>query len=125
MCFLLVAMFLFAGCRGRDGVGSVPSDPEPTVTPILEVAAIETFTPTPPPPAPTATETATVGPTNTPAVIQARTNVQANLRGGPGVAYELVGFLEEGTEIAPVSRTANRTVAEAGRWRLDFCIPSR
>ena len=85
---------------------------------------MDTFTPTPPPPEPTATETPTVGPTVTPDVIQAKTNVQANLRAGPGVAYELVGFLEEGTEIEPVSRTANRLwlKLEDGIWIFAFLV---
>ena len=109
---------VLAGCRDRNGAESVPSDPEPTVTPIVEVAAIETFTPTPPPPKATATDTPTVVPTDTPAINQAKTNVQANLRGGPGVVYKIVGFLEEGTEIEPVSRSANRLwlKLEDGVW---------
>ena len=96
----------------------MPSDPAPTVTPIQEVTAIETFTPTPPRPEPTATEIPTLVPTDTPAVTQAKTNVQANLRAGPGVAYELVGFLEKGTEIAPVSRSVDRLwlKLEDGIW---------
>ena len=105
---LLLGIVVLAACRGRNGGESVPSEPEPTVTPIVEVTVIETFTPTPPPPVPTATETPTVAPTVTPSIAPAKTNVQANLRGGPGVAYELVGFLEEGTEITPVSRSADR-----------------
>ena len=115
---------VLAGCRDRNGSESVPSDPAPTVTPIQEVAAIETFTPTPPPPEPTATETPTMVPTDSPAVTQAKTNVPANLRGGPGVAYELVGFLDEGTEIVPVSRSADRLwlKLEDGSWIFTFLV---
>ena len=98
----------------------MPSEPGPTVTPILEVAAIETFTPTPPPATvePTATGTSTPAPTETPVTSRARTNVQANLRGGPGVAYALVGLLAKGTEVVPVSRTADRLwlKLESGSW---------
>ena len=117
---------VLVGCRGRNGGDSVPSEPAPTVTPIGEVAAIETFTPTPPPPAPepTATEVPALVPTDTPAIARAKTNVQANLRAGPGVVYELVGFLEEGTDVVPVSRSANRLwlKLEDGVWIFAYLV---
>ena len=123
---LLVAVMLLVGCRDRNGGDSVPSELAPTVTPIVDVAAIETFTPTPPPPPPepTATEPPTLVPTDTPAIAQAKTNVQANLRAGPGVAYGLVGFLTEGTEVVPVSRTANRLwlKLETGNWIFAYLV---
>ena len=111
---------VLVGCRDRNGGESVPSEPEPTVTSIVEVAAIETFTPTPPPtaPEPTPTVVPTLVPTDTPAIAQAKTNVQANLRAGPGVVYGLVGVLAKGTEVVPVSRTADRLwlKLETGNW---------
>ncbi len=104
----------------------MPSEAEPTVKPIPEVAEIPTFTPTPPPATPkaTSTEAPTLAPTYTPVISGAKTNVQANLRGGPGVAYELVGLLEEGTEVEPVSRTANRLwlKLEDGIWIFAFLV---
>ena len=123
---LLVAVIVLVGCRDRNGGDSVPSEPAPTVTPIVEVAGIETFTPTPPPPVPepTATEVPTLVPTDTPAIALAKTNVQANLRAGPGVVYGLVGFLAEGTEVVPVSRTANRLwlKLETGNWIFAYLV---
>ena len=63
-------------------------------------------------------------PTDTPAITQAKTNVQANLRGGPGVAYDLVGFLEKGTDVAPVSRSADRLwlKLEDGIWIFAYLV---
>ena len=50
--------------------------------------------------------------------------MQANLRAGPGVAYELVGFLAKGTEVAPVSRTADRLwlKLENGNWIFAYLV---
>ena len=44
--------------------------------------------------------------------------MQANLRSGPGVVYSLAGLLEKGTEVVPVSRTADRLwlKLETGDW---------
>ena len=50
--------------------------------------------------------------------------MQANLRAGPGLVFELVGFLEEGTEVEPVSRTADRLwlKLEDGIWIFAFLV---
>ena len=124
---LFLAVMVLVGCRDRNGGESVPSEPTPTVTPILEVAElaeVATFTPTPAPAEPIATETPTLVPTFTPVINRAATNVQANLRAGPGVAYELVGFLEKGTEVAPVSRSVDRLwlKLEDGIWIFAYLV---
>ena len=98
----------------------MPAEPIATVTPIVEVPVIPTFTPTAVPviPDPTATEVPTSVPTHTPSQDQVRTNVQANLRAGPGVVYELAGLLAKGTDVVPVSRSADRLwlKLETGKW---------
>ncbi len=50
--------------------------------------------------------------------------MQANLRAGPGVVYALVGFLAKGTEVAPVSRTADRLwlKLETGNWIFAYLV---
>ena len=118
---LLVAIFILSGCgNNRGDRQEMPPEPIPTVTPLVEIAVISTFTPTAVPvmPDPTATEIPTSVPTPIPSQDQVRTNVQANLRAGPGVVYELAGLLEEGTEVVPVSRSANRLwlKLETGKW---------
>ena len=99
---------------------------EPTVTPIQVAPAIPTFTPTAIPVVvePTSTDVPTLVPTLTPVPSLAKTNVQANLRAGPGVAYSLVGFLEKGTIVVPVSRTANRLwlKLETGNWIFAYLV---
>ena len=107
---LLFAVLGMAGCRsGNNAVDELPVS-EPTVTPIVQVAEIPTFTPTAIPvvPEPPSTETPTLVPTSTPVANLAKTNVQANLRAGPGVTYQIVGVLNKGTSVVPVSRTADR-----------------
>ena len=87
---------------------------------IAQVAEIPTFTPTAIPvvPEPTPTEWPTLVPTSTPVPNLAKTNVQANLRAGPGVTYQLVGVLNKGTSVVPVSRTADRQwlKLDTGAW---------
>ena len=117
---LLFAVLGMAGCRsGNNGVDELPAS-EPTVTPIVQVAEIPTFTPTlvTVVPEPTSTVAPTSVPTPTPVPNRTKTNVQANLRSGPGVVYGLVGFLEKGTEVVLVSRTVDRLwlKLESGEW---------
>ena len=105
---LLVAVLVTAGCnRGRSGQEEPPTL-EPTVTPLVIVVDIPTFTPTAIASAPTPTQSPTLTPTFTPVPLQAHTRVHANLRAGPGVQYGLVGQLEEGTKVQPVSQTRDR-----------------
>ena len=117
---LLFTVLGMASCgRGNNGVDELPVS-EPTVTPIVLAAEIPTFTPTPITviPEPTSTEAPTLVPTPTPVLNRTKTNVQANLRSGPGVVYSLAGLLEKGTEVVPVSRTADRLwlKLETGDW---------
>ena len=117
---VLFAVLGMASCRsGNNGVDELPVS-EPKVTPIVLVAEIPTFTPTPITvvPEPTSTEAPTLVPTPTPVLNRTKTNVQANLRSGPGVVYSLAGLLEKGTEVVPVSRTADRLwlKLETGDW---------
>ncbi len=103
---LLIAVLVLAGCGNRSS-GQDQTDPEPTVTPLAEVAVIPTFTPTVPPPDPTPTEepTATPSPTPTPVLIRSHVNTdEVNLRSGPGVTYDKVGELDENTTVRPVSQ---------------------
>ena len=126
LSLLLVAVLGMSGCRnGNSDVEELPAS-EPTVTPKVQVGEIPTFTPTVIPLAsePTSTETPTLGPTLTPVPNRANTNVQANLRAGPGVVYNLVGFLIKGTEVVPVSRTADRLwlKLETGDWIFAYLV---
>ena len=125
--FLLFVAFLILGaCNSRDNREDELPTAGPTVTMIAESPAIPTFTPTAVPeiPSPTPTESPNTVPTLTPAPDRAKTNVQANLRAGPGVAYELVGNLEKGTEVVPVSRTADRLwlKLENGNWIFTYLV---
>ncbi len=117
---LLFAVLGMAGCGNRgNNVGEQPQA-QPTVTPIMEVAVIPTFTPTVIPviPEPTSTETPTLVPTPTPAPNRAKTSVQANLRAGPGVDYQILGVLNENSSVVPVARTADRQwlKLDTGAW---------
>ena len=123
---LFVALLIIGACNNRDrGADELPTA-APTATLIAEVPVIPTFTPTAVPeiPSPTPTENPTSVPTLTPAPNRAKTNVQANLRGGPGVAYGLVGVLDKGTDVFPVSRTADRLwlKLEAGIWIFSYLV---
>ena len=119
----LVALLILGGCNNRDNredeLDELPTA-APTATLIAELPVIPTFTPTAVPviPSPTPTEIPTSVPTLTPAPNRTKTNVQANLRAGPGVVYHLVGFLEKGTDVLPVSRSADRLwlKLEDGIW---------
>ena len=127
VAFVLFIAFLFLGaCNNRDNEETELPTEAPTVTPIAEALAIATFTPTVVPviPSPTPTESPTSVPTLAPVPNRAKTNVQANLRAGPGVVYELVGFLAKGTEVVLVSRTANRLwlKLESGDWIFAYLV---
>lgn len=118
--FLLLTAVVAAGsCNNRGGRGTEEQPTmEPTVTPLVIVPDIPTYTPTPipPPPAPTETPTLTLVPTSVPQ--QAHTKVNANLRAGPGVQYALVGQLPENTNLQPVSQTVDRLwfKLDTGAW---------
>ena len=101
---------MVAACRDSGSNGEGLPEPEPTVTSIIQVAEIPTFTPTAIPvvPEPTSTETPTLVSTPTPVPNLAKTNVQANLRAGPSVAYAIVGVLARNTSVQPVSQTSDR-----------------
>jgi len=115
---LLIAVLMTGGCGNRGGNQAEQTELEPTVTPLVEVVVIPTFTPTPVPPAPTSTPEPTVVLTPTSVPIRARTNVHANLRSGPGVAYDKIGEAEENTNIRPVSQTRDRLwlQLDTGAW---------
>ena len=115
--FLILVLATFAvGCGNSGRVLEELPDPDPTVTPLVQVVVISTFTPTVVVVVPesTATEVPTLVPTQIAVVVRGRTNVQANLRSGPGLVFEVIGKLDEGTSVLPVARTGD------GRWlKLD------
>ena len=118
----LVALLILGGCNNRDnGADELDELPTaaPTATLIAELPVIPTFTPTAVPviPSPTPTEIPTSVPTLTPAPNRTKTNVQANLRAGPGVVYHLVGLLEKGTgRCCPFPATADRLWLKLEDW---------
>ncbi len=117
---LLFAVLGMAGCSNRGNRVEEPPQAESTVTPILEVNLIPTFTPTATQviPESTSTETPTLVPTSTPVPNRAKTNVQANLRAGPGVAYQIVGVLNKNSSVVPVARTVDSQwlKLDTGAW---------
>ena len=117
---LSVAILVSVGCNNRDsGVDELPSA-VPTVTMIAEIPTIPTFTPTAAPeiPSPTPTESPTSVPIPTLVANRAKTNVQANLRAGPGVIYQLIGVLAKDSSVVAVSRTTDRQwlKLDTGAW---------
>ena len=119
--FLILVLATFAvGCGNSGKVLEELPDPEPTVTPLVQVVVISTFTPTVVVvvPEPTATEVPTLVPTQIAVVVRGRTNVQANLRSGPGLVFDVIGKLDEGTSVLPVARTGDRRwlKLDTGAW---------
>ncbi len=119
--FLLfgIVVLVLGGCGNRGNGGEDQSELEPTVTPLVEVAVIPTFTPTTVPPEPTPTEEPTAVHTPTPVPIRSYINVPtANLRSGPGVAYDKIGELAENANVRPVSQTRDRLwlKLDTGAW---------
>ena len=80
--------------------------PTRTPTPTASPTATDTSTPTPRP-------TPTFTPTPGPAV-----NVQANLRAGPGIQYDIVGGRNEGDDVHPIAQTHDGLWLElsGGQW---------
>lgn len=92
----------------------------PTATAVLpatEPPATATPPPSPTPPPPTLTST----PTATPEPV---TNTGANLRGGPGTDYPIVGTLVAGAPLKIVARTARADwyELEGGAWIAAFLV---
>ena len=87
LVLVVLAGLVIGGCGNRGRSGEEVPEVEPTVTPLVEeLAEISTFTPTPVVVVPeaTPTEVPTAVPTPTVVISLASTNVQANLRAGPG-----------------------------------------
>ena len=80
--------------------------PTRTHTPTASPTAMDTSTPTPRP-------TPTFTPTPRPAV-----NVQANLRAGPGIQYDIVGGRNDGDDVHPIAQTHDGLWLElsGGQW---------
>ncbi len=106
---LLITVLLTGACGNRSNGGEEVDGLDPTVTPPVEIATIPTFTPTVAVVVSTATptEAPTLTPTSTP-VAQGQINIQANLRSGPGVVYDIVGVAAKGSTVIPVSQTRDR-----------------
>lgn len=119
---LLFAVIALTGCGGSSEPTPTPtktaatSPPEPLPTDTPQVVVLPTNTPISPGtaiPAPTDTPIPVI-PTDTPAPSGAVANASANLRGGPGTDYDVVGQTQPGQALAVVARS------RAGDWyRLD------
>lgn len=120
---LLAALVAAGGCRNRGGRTDVTETATPTVTPLVEVQPMPTFTSTPIPDTPTPTPTS-LPPTSTPAP-QSQVKVpEANLRAGPGVIYPRTGSLSGGTVIEVVARSADGLWLELedGNWIFSLLV---
>ncbi len=92
-------------------VARAPNPPSfPTATPIPEAVSIRLPTPTPEPAEPVVLALPQPAPLPFPAPGNTTTNEVANLRNGPGTAYEKVGVILAGDPVSIVARTV------AGDW---------
>src|SRR5262245_45260561 len=93
LCLLTIAATaLLSGCAALAEIKLPRPSPVPTLARLPTVTPAPP-TPTNPPPPPTATP---VPPTPTNEPIQAVVRVGANVRGGPGLTFEIVGTVIEG-----------------------------
>ena len=87
---------------------------------VISVATVPALSTTPvvQKPAPALGSTHVPSPPRVPIPILARTNTQANLRAGPGVVYDRVGFLAENSKVQPVSQLRDGSWLKlvAGEW---------